>query len=208
MLNAPTMSTLVTHAGFYLVVFLVALNLTQAWLHTNIAVHFWNALSKDKVVSKSELQDRVFARYGAWGELLLCPLCSSTWLTVIPAVVAGCVLNVAWPWAPLFTIFSIPALVSRALPVQPGVANRTLRPAASNVHPVILDLLRKMAEDPDAEPPPLWVKLYAELQNPQSPKTQALVAAYLRQVKLTKDGEAKQGLLQATLGKIYDAGIR
>ena len=74
----------------YIAGFLVVTNLLAAWFHSNFAQHVWNARHRGEqclVFTKDDLAEKAAIRYGAWGDLWVCPLCLGTWFSLVVSAV-------------------------------------------------------------------------------------------------------------------------
>jgi len=185
--------------------FLIGGNLTNAWLTTNVAVHIWNSVFRgNRVFTRADMTSMAFAKFGAFGDLFVCPICSGTWFTLLATALVSLISGLAWwPFAPLF-VLAFPWLYAK--PTAPVRVEQAA--SKSSTHPKVAELLRQIAANPTAEPPALWTKLYGELQSPTTTASRAIVENYRKRVADTSPGEERTKLMHETLGRLFNIGIR
>ena len=62
---------------------LILTNFMAAWFFSNFPQHLWNKLhpKQSPVFTKDDLMLAAVDRYGAFGDLWICPLCLGTWFS-------------------------------------------------------------------------------------------------------------------------------
>lgn len=66
----------------------IVTNIIFIWKLTNISVYIHNFFFKNKdIFTVDDLEDHLAMNWGAWGELLICPLCLSTHLSWITSLI-------------------------------------------------------------------------------------------------------------------------
>jgi len=93
--------------------FVVLANFMAAWFLSNFPQHLWNLLhgTDSMVYTKDDLMTAAVDRYGAYGDLWICPLCLGTWfsfavssilalgggLSIAPALLFVGIATTTWP---------------------------------------------------------------------------------------------------------------
>lgn len=194
--------------GFwYAVCAAVVHNVLQAWLGSSFPIHVWNTLiakSGSRVYGRPDMVLAAFSRFGAFGELFVCPICAGTWITLLTsAVITFCAgLPV---WFVIVATLSIPGIVARIFPQH--VSPAAQRPT-SKEHPVILDIVREMTANPEGAAAAKWAELQKEFAAPSSPEAVAIMASHAQKMKMAPDENSKSKLMRATLGRLYDLTIK
>jgi hypothetical protein len=82
----------------YLLGLFVTHHLILAWVVTNFPQHVWNLLHRkeDPIYTRDDLVLAAVGRYGGWGDLWTCPLCSGTWIGAM--VASAFLLTFSLPW--------------------------------------------------------------------------------------------------------------
>lgn len=87
-------------------------NFLVIWKLTNISNHIYNFLiffkkNGEKIFTPEDLEDHLILKCGWWGELLTCPLCLTTHLSWIVALLIALLFNLSFLFV-LSAMFSWP----------------------------------------------------------------------------------------------------
>ena len=210
--------------------FVVMLNFQMVWSRTNMPVHVWNWWHNEKIYTSDDLVTASL-RYGAFGDLWVCPICLGQYLAILLVGglwlidhsfsffgaflgflswtgVAGKVVDVHGPASAQRLPESTP--ISLPEPVSPAVAGSGVA--------VVEQLLRDQAgKVGDIKPDPLWTKLLSSLHQPPADNAEAVKIARAfaeEKMKLTAGGTKKcpactsGAMIRKYMALMYDAGIR
>ena len=93
----------------YLSCLIVVSNLIGILEYTNMKVYILSVFLKDEFFLKEELDEYLIDNWGKFGELLTCPMCYGTWLSLFVGFFACIYFDMDLIF-PLFCMFSIPVI--------------------------------------------------------------------------------------------------
>lgn len=99
---------MITYLLIYIACVLVVSNIIAVLEYTNLKVYALSLFIKEKIYTLDDLHDYIIDNWGKLGELLSCPLCYGTWLSLFLGLWCSWFFNLNIIYA-LLCMLSIPS---------------------------------------------------------------------------------------------------
>jgi len=100
---------MINYLLIYLACILFVSNIIAVLEYTNLKVYILSLFIKEKIYTLDDLHDYIIDNWGKLGELLSCPLCYGTWLSLLASLFCCWFFNLNMIFAG-FSMFSVPSL--------------------------------------------------------------------------------------------------